>query len=744
MKLQFGVYDAARNGSSRREHAERAQAGRKLPHTKHLPEPVFGRAVALDADARRAFDFVLRKKSKAIAKAWAARHLSVEEIRVSVARESETPDAAGFYARCYLVPLLELLRGAAVAENSAWSAVYLDERKRFLVPADIAVAANEGVLNRVVQADIADLVERIAPRHRRAVSAFLVALHASLEPGIQKPVRLLLIGDCVMTELRAFLVGSCRERETELQVRHQYLSFERGADLNMSGVMEHVRSGAADLVAFSFFTFEGLPLYRALLADAARLSAAEKQDRVTALLRMVRRLVVSVREDSDVPILLHNACGLPLNKWRRRLPFVAAIAGAQREVLDALNRGLAELANGTENVVLIDENAALGGASLRKAAENFFPRKMRRRALFHTSAFGPMLAQIYAPIISAFARLRRVKVLLVDFDNTLWAGVMADGEVEHDSRAQRTLRKLREAGILLVALSKNDPKSIRWTEMVLAPEDFVLHKISWNQKVQSVDEAAQQLNLGRDSFAVVDDNPAELALIADRFPEVVLLDSTDQTTWSALELMLLFPNTRQTEESAARTALYREAANRREAMVAELDYPEMMASLGLRASWSLAREKDLSRVYELLQRTNQFNTTTKRRSLAELRALIEDAAYRVFVYSLGDRFGELGIVGVVILQSTDDALVFDAVVMSCRAMGFGLENLLIRAPLEHMLASTGARRDVRGLFYATERNEPAAGLFLKCGFVRQAESEWKLPADSPLPGVPDWLTIAAP
>jgi FkbH-like protein len=173
----------------------------------------------------------------------------------------------------------------------------------------------------------------------------------------------------------------------------------------------------------------------------------------------------------------------------------------------------------------------------------------------------------------------------------------------------------------------------------------VLHKISWNHKPQSIAEAAQQLELGIDSFVAIDDNPAERALIAHQLPVVGLLDSTDPASWNALEFMLSFPNTRQTAESAARTARYRANANRREAMVGQLDYPAMMASLHLRATWSQARAKHLTRIHELLQRTNQFNTTTQRRTPAELRAALDDPQFSISVCSLGDRFGELGIVG---------------------------------------------------------------------------------------------------
>jgi FkbH-like protein len=692
---------------------------------------------------RRALSALLGREHAAIARAWTARHLAIEQIREGVAATADDSDLTRFYRNAYLRPLLLLLRGVAAGDRPGFRAVYLDERLRYAVPADLKLAVHDAVLGPLLDADSADLIARLPPAARRAAAAFLTDLHAPLtRAAVGRPVNVLLIGDCVMTELRAFLVGQCRDRQTDVRIRHQYISFERGIELDVSQIAGHLTTGTIDLIALSFFTFEGLPLYRALLADAPKLSISALVERVDALTGIVRQIVSSLRASTDVPILLHTACGLPLDRIRRRVPFVAPLAKARRDVIELLNLGVREVAADIENVIIIDEERAIGPAGLRGAARYIVPRSIRSGSVLHTTAVGPLLAAAYAPVIDAYARLRRTKVLLVDFDNTLWSGVMADGDVVHDVRAQRLLRKLREAGILLVALSKNDPAQIRWNEMALTPDDFVLHKISWDQKAQALGEAVQQLDVGIDTFTLIDDNPVERGLIADQFPQVTVLDPTLPETWDAIELLLSFPNTRQTEESAARTSLYRAAADRRAAMVAELDYPAMMRSLDLRATWSVARAKDANRIHELLSRTNQFNTTTRRRTPAELKSLLADPAHTVFVCSLTDRFGDLGIVGVSIIETGGDALVFDSVVMSCRAMGFGLEMLLVRGPLDHDLAATGARRAARGVFIKTARNEPAAALFEKAGFAYDAAADaWSLPAEAPLPDVPDWLTI---
>jgi FkbH-like protein len=359
--------------------------------------------------------------------------------------------------------------------------------------------------------------------------------------------------------------------------------------------------------------------------------------------------------------------------------------------------------------------------------------------MYHPSGIGPVFAAEYSDIALAYVTLARTKVLLVDFDDTLWSGVMGDGKVVQDVKAQRLLRELKQAGVLLVALSKNDPRNIRWEEMELAQEDFVLHKISWNPKPRSVAEVAHQLDLDPASFVMIDDNPVERALVTAALPKVQALDSGDPKTWRWLRMMLSFPNTKRTEEAERRTAMYREAAERREAMSASLDYGQMMRELDLVSEWRLARPSDLDRVHELLSRTNQFNTTTLRLSKYELAALIESHEASVWVSTLADKFGKLGLVGAVITHHAGSDIVFDSVVMSCRAMGFGLESLLVSGPLR---AAQGASVAV-GKFIPTERNSVCSSLFSSLGFEPDGDGRWILRLNDGAPTVPDWLTVVS-
>ena len=107
--------------------------------------------------------------------------------------------------------------------------------------------------------------------------------------------------------------------------------------------------------------------------------------------------------------------------------------------------------------------------------------------------------------------------VIVDFDNTLWDGVMANGPVKQRKDIQTLLKKIKSAGILLVAISKNDPKNIRWNEMLLQKSDFIILKINWNMKIKNIQEVAEELNLGFDTFTFIDDNPVERDLVKKQF-----------------------------------------------------------------------------------------------------------------------------------------------------------------------------------------------------------------------------------
>ncbi len=647
----------------------------------------------------------------------------------------------GHVCEHFLRPLLGLLGAYLRTGESRYRDLYLDERLRY-APHRADPGVRRAFFREVLPACEEAVLAAVRPHVARdGLREVLRQLHAPLLDGEGgQVVKLLAVGDCLLNEVRVFLRTRCALRGVSLDMRCVYFSSALGRDLSRAEVEALADETRFDLFAFSFFTYEGLPPYTAMMRQADALSPAEIRVRAGQLLELVDEYLTKLRERTDAPFLLHNVSGLPLTRYRRYLPLVQPLSRGRRRVADALNAGLQQLADAVPNVLLVDERQVAQDFGWRAAGKSVVPRRLERGAFFHTARFGEPLAAAYADVIASYRDLRKAKVLLVDFDYTLWDGVMADGPVRHRLEEQQLLRRLKEAGILLVALSRNDVRNIRWEEMALRPEDFVLLKVSWNLKVQSIEEAAAELDLGLDSFVMIDDSAEERALVRERFPSIPALDSTAAGTWASLERLLRFPNTRATEEARTRTELYRAQAKRREAQRASsagADYPAMMASLELRLRFGRAAARDLDRLTELVQRTNQFNTTTIRYTRDELAKALLEAERAIYVAELVDRFGSFGLVGVVVAGRGEASLTIESFVMSCRAMGFGLEQGMLRLVLD----AEGQASRVVGRFVPTDRNSPAARLFADSGFEPAGATEWLLADRSRGPVLPSWFTV---
>lgn len=695
---------------------------------------------ALPAANKSKIGRVIRRQKKYLAQEWCHRHSQAPFYAKKVLGELRGWEE---YSSRYVHPLLYTLFRGFSSGDERYLYVYSGERRRFFsqevrksggtAEFDAILAADRkvfaGVVGDALGADLASVVAEI-----------LEAAHARLIPQSHaKAVKIAMIGDCVMTEIQHFLEPLLFDDGVGLEAQGFYFSARNKREYNDLGVAAWLDGAKFDLISMSFFTFEGLPLYTALLREAAKGLSSRKaiDEKCDALLALVDRYIVAVREKTNAPIMLHGCSGLPLERVRGLMPLMPEMSPGKRYVTKRLDEGLAAMARGIENVILIDERKRVLDAGLRNANKRLLPRTVTHGGLFHPSIFGTLVAEDYAHIIRAYVTIANVKVLLVDFDNTLWKGVMADGDVEHYVEEQKLLQQLMHAGILLVALSKNDPKNIRWNEMILQPDDFVLQKIRWDSKAQSVLSVTSELDLDPKSFMLLDDNPVEREIVVSQVPGVKALDPTNPTTWAYLRLLQDFPATRQTEEARLRTAMYRESAIRREAQSANLDHEAMMRSLELRVGWRRAGSTDLDRLHELISRTNQFNTTTIRYSAAELRRLTEAPDYRVYVATLSDKFGSLGIVGTSICRLDADTLTYESVVMSCRAMGFGLETVLVAKPLSELPDI----RNAVGKFVPTERNNPCASLFLDCGFEGAEDGSWRLDLKKGAPVYPDWFAF---
>jgi FkbH-like protein len=309
----------------------------------------------------------------------------------------------------------------------------------------------------------------------------------------------------------------------------------------------------------------------------------------------------------------------------------------------------------------------------------------------------PYTAEFYAALGTILARkaasLRRspYKVIVVDLDNTLWTGVAGeDGwqgvRIDGGRLAlQELLLKQREQGALLAVCSKNNENDAwevfeRRPEMLLKKQHFSAWQINWDPKSVNIRRIAQQLSLGADSFIFLDDCGKECAEVRAQAPEVLTLQipASSSDLLSFVRHIWAFDRGKATAEDRLRVESYeREQTRALEAQKAG-SLEDFVASLALQVTIEPLRPEMIARVAQLTQRTNQFNTTTIRRTEAELKSTLDERSLQGITVAVTDRFGDYGNVGAVLYNVVSSSLVVDSFMLSCRALGRGVEHAIVR------------------------------------------------------------------
>jgi FkbH-like protein len=310
------------------------------------------------------------------------------------------------------------------------------------------------------------------------------------------------------------------------------------------------------------------------------------------------------------------------------------------------------------------------------------------------------------------------KVIALDCDNTLWKGICGeDGplgvEIDPPRRAlQEFLLAQREAGMLLCLCSKNNEADAfevftRNPGMLLRREHLTSWRINWQAKSDNLRSLADELKLGLESFIFLDDSSMECAEVESRCPEILVLQLPDDIEQLPhfLSHIWAFDHLKVTQEDKKRSALYQENVRREQLRQDSLTLEDFLASLNLKIQISPLQREQIFRVSQLTQRTNQFNCTTVRRTENEIDSLCQAGTMECWVIEVSDRFGEYGLVGVLICSPQGDALYVDTMLLSCRALGRRVEH--------KMLSHLGSLAERHGLsrvdipFQATARNQPA-------------------------------------
>ncbi len=359
-------------------------------------------------------------------------------------------------------------------------------------------------------------------------------------------------------------------------------------------------------------------------------------------------------------------------------------------------------------------------------------------------AFSPSMLVAIAKEIAHIARSIKAppkKVLVLDLDNTLWGGVVGDDGIEGIEIGDTSPRgeafkafqsyilSLIDRGVLLAVSSKNDhanaiePFQVH-PEMVLREEHFVSFKANWDPKAANLIKMAEELCLGLDSFIFVDDNPAEIEIVNQFAPDVttILLSDDPSEYVRQLQESRLFERSMITTEDSDRTKQYRQEADRRRLESTVVDMDSYLESLGMAGTIRNFGRLDVPRISQLINKSNQFNLTTVRRTEAEVESLTGDPEYQAFTVRLTDRFGDHGLISIVICRvAPERVLEIDTWLMSCRVLKRQVEHEVLNEIVRRAQAS--GCEVIRGRYLATAKNGMVSDLLPSLGFLTVSSSE---------------------
>ena len=458
----------------------------------------------------------------------------------------------------------------------------------------------------------------------------------------------------------------------------------------------------------------------AMEAETAEAALTEMTDRVQEVWRQARNAF-------KCPILQQT--GLPvhlpvLGNNEHRLP------GSKARFIVRLNQAMRDMAekDGVD-ILAIDDRAAVDGTG-----------KWHDTALWHRSKqeVAPTASPLYGDLVGrwlAAKQGRSFKCLVLDLDNTVWGGVIGDDGMdgialgqgsplgEAYTAFQEYARELSRRGIILAVCSKNDEANAvepfeKHPEMVLKRGDIASFVANWQNKADNIRSIAQELNIGLDSLVFIDDNPFERNLVRQELPMVAVPEVSDDPTGYPVALADAgyFEGLSVTDEDRERTSQY-QGNKARDALKASVtDLPSYLRGLEMELIWKRFDKISMQRIVQLINKSNQFNLTTRRYTDEDVIAVMADPDAFGLQLRLTDRFGDNGIIAIIIGRLRDNKdLYIDTWLMSCRVLGRQVEPTTLNLICQEA-AKLGARRVV-GEYISTKKNAMVKDHYAKLGFT---------------------------
>jgi FkbH-like protein len=493
-----------------------------------------------------------------------------------------------------------------------------------------------------------------------------------------------------------------------------------------------------------------------LWRDFADLAPEVAQQAAERVVRGYEQWIGAFRKHSQAALIVHSL-------ERPSSPSLGVLdsqsEAGQSGLLRQINRELRRIAEGFHGVYSLDYDALVA----RHGSEHWHDeRKWLTARLPIAAGYLLQMAREWMRFIVPLSG-RTAKVLVVDLDNTLWGGVIGEDGMagikvgpEYPGAAYQALHRalldMSRKGILLAVCSKNNFDDAmealeKHPGMLVRAKHFAALRINWTDKAQNLREIAQELNVGSDALAFLDDNPFEREQVRAALPEVTVIDLPKNPLEyaSAVRNCAAFERLTLSAEDQQRTEMYAAQKQRAGAEQSFQSKEEFFRFLEQEAELEPVSDQTVARVAQLTQKTNQFNLTTRRYTEPQIAEMAKQPGWHIFSIRVRDRFGDHGLVGVAIAHDEGEQCEVDTFLLSCRVIGRTVETALL-AHLAENAAQRGRKRLV-GWFLPTKKNAPARDFYPQHGFERQETngtgSLWALDLKSSTLRCPDWIKLKA-
>ncbi len=358
----------------------------------------------------------------------------------------------------------------------------------------------------------------------------------------------------------------------------------------------------------------------------------------------------------------------------------------------------------------------------------------------------PYLAKAVIDVVNAMNGKIK-KCVILDLDNTLWGGIIGDdgmggieigeyGKGHVFTNLQRWIKQLKDCGIILAVCSKNEADIARepfekHEEMILRLSDISIFVANWNDKASNIKMIQESLNIGMDSMVFLDDNPVERNLVKEKCPDIEVPElPKDPALWlDFLQRKNYFETASYTGSGSDRTKLYQREFERKSHQQSFETIDDYLQNLMMEGRAKAFEPVKYPRIAQLTQRTNQFNLRTVRYTEDDIKRLAEDKGFITLYYTLKDKFGDYGLVSVVILKKTSEKELFvDTWLMSCRVFKRGMEEFVMNHVVQ--TAKENGFETISSQYIPTKKNQMVKDIYETMGFNRDGENLFHLDLDT--------------